>query len=91
MVCADYIQLQLLVCVCVCVFTTPHTWIYPLTHREDFRNRYRNEEQRTGVAHLDVHSLSGKYPPILNISRTVRVALMKLGSQSEETLRCILD
>jgi len=34
---------------------------------------------------LNVSRLSGKYPSILNISRTVHVALMWLGSQSEET------
>jgi len=33
--------------------------------------------------------MSGKYPAILNNSRTSRVALMYLGSQSEETLLCI--
>jgi len=35
--------------------------------------------------------LSGMYPAILNISRTGCVALMVLGSQSEETLLCIRD
>jgi hypothetical protein len=34
---------------------------------------------------------SGKYSAILNISRTGKVAFMKLGSQSEETLLCILE
>ena len=33
-----------------------------------------------------IQGLSGKYPAILNISRTGHVALMQLGSQSEETL-----
>ena len=33
-----------------------------------------------------VRGLSEKYPVILNISRTDRVALMKLGSESEEIL-----
>jgi len=33
-----------------------------------------------------IRGLPGKYPAILNISRTGRVALMQLGSQSEETL-----
>jgi hypothetical protein len=32
-----------------------------------------------------IQGLSRKYPAILNISRTGRVALMQLGSQSEET------
>ena len=35
--------------------------------------------------------LSGKYPAILNISRTGHVALMYLGSQSEETLLFIRE
>jgi len=35
---------------------------------------------------LHMRGLSGKYPAILNISRTGRVALIYLGSQSEETL-----
>ena len=35
--------------------------------------------------------LSGKYPAILNISRTGRETLMELGSQSEETLLCICE
>jgi hypothetical protein len=35
-----------------------------------------------------IRRLSGKYPAILNISRTGRVALMSLGSQSKETLLC---
>jgi len=38
-----------------------------------------------------VRGLSGKDPSILNISRTGSVALMKLGSQSEETLICIRE
>jgi len=33
----------------------------------------------------NVRGLSGKYQAIFNISRTGHVALMKLGSQSEET------
>jgi hypothetical protein len=33
-----------------------------------------------------IRELSGKHPAILNTSRTGRVALMQLGSQSEETL-----
>ena len=33
--------------------------------------------------------LSGKYRAILNISRTSRVALMELGSQSVETILCV--
>ena len=37
------------------------------------------------LAHI-LQGLSGKYPAILNISRTGRVALMYLGSQSEKTL-----
>jgi len=32
-----------------------------------------------------IRGLSGKYPAIFNIPRTGGVALMKLGSQSEET------
>ena len=39
--------------------------------------------------HLSIRGLSGKYPAILNISRTGRVALVQLGSQSEKTLLCI--
>jgi hypothetical protein len=38
-----------------------------------------------------IRSLSRKYPAILNISRTSRMALMWLGSQSEETLLRIRD
>jgi hypothetical protein len=38
-----------------------------------------------------VWGLSRKYTAILNISRTGRVALMYLGSQSEETLLCIRE
>ena len=36
--------------------------------------------------YLGVRGLSGKYPSILNISRTDRVALIWLGSQSGKTL-----
>jgi hypothetical protein len=36
-----------------------------------------------------IRGLSGKYPAILNISRTGYVALLLLGSQSEETLFCV--
>jgi len=35
---------------------------------------------------IHIQGLSGKYPAILNISRTGRVAFMQLGSQSDETL-----
>jgi len=38
-----------------------------------------------------VRWLSGRYPSILNIVRTVQVALVKLGSQSEETLLFIRE
>jgi hypothetical protein len=38
-----------------------------------------------------VCGLSGKYPAIINISRSVCVALMWLGSQSEETLLRICE
>ena len=38
-----------------------------------------------------VRRLSGKYPAILNISRTSQVALMYLGRQSEEPLLCIRE
>jgi len=38
-----------------------------------------------------MRGLSGKYPSILNISRTGRVAWMYLGSQSQETLLRILE
>ena len=37
---------------------------------------------------IDIRGLSGKYPAILNISRTGRMALMQLGSNSDETLLC---
>jgi hypothetical protein len=40
---------------------------------------------------LSIRGLSGKYPAILNISRTVRVALTLLDSQSEETWLCIRE
>ena len=33
-----------------------------------------------------IRGLSGKYPPILNISRTGLVHFMQLGSQSQDTL-----
>ena len=39
----------------------------------------------------DVRDLSGKYPAILNISRTDCVAKIQLGSQLEETLLCIRE
>jgi hypothetical protein len=39
----------------------------------------------------EIRGLSGKYPAILNISRTGRVVLMQLGSQSEKTLLCIRE
>jgi len=45
----------------------------------------RQNVELLNVVHK-VGGLSGKYPAILNISRTGRVALMSLGSQSEETL-----
>ena len=38
-----------------------------------------------------IRGLSGKYPAILNISRTVCVVMMELSSQSEETLLCICE
>ena len=38
-----------------------------------------------------IRGLSGKYPAILNISRTGCVTLMQLGCQSEETLQCISE
>ena len=38
-----------------------------------------------------VRGLSGKYPAILNISSTGRVALMQIGGQSEENLLCICE
>jgi len=38
------------------------------------------------VTLCDIRGMSGKYPTILNISRTGQVALMYLSSQSEETL-----
>ena len=41
------------VCVCVCVHRFPHLDI-SINSGEDCRNTYRNEEQRTGFAHLDV-------------------------------------
>ena len=41
--------------------------------------------------HDYLRRLSGKYPAILNISRTGRLALMQLGSQSEETLQRIRE
>jgi hypothetical protein len=41
--------------------------------------------------HVHERGASGKYQAILNISRTGRVALMYLGSQSEETLLCIRE
>ena len=40
---------------------------------------------------LHIRGLSGKYLAILNISRTGRVALTQLGSQSEQTLLCIRE
>ena len=40
---------------------------------------------------LDYTELPGKYLSILNISRKGRVALMYLGSQSEETYLCIRE
>ena len=40
---------------------------------------------------MPVQGLSGKYAAIWNISRTGHVALMYLGSQSEETLLCIRE
>jgi len=40
---------------------------------------------------INVRGLSGKYPAMLNISRTVRLTLMYLGSQSEETLLRICE
>jgi len=43
------------------------------------------------LKYIYVRGLFGKYPGLLNIFRTGRVALMELGSQSEETLLCIRE
>ena len=45
----------------------------------------------TGLSFIKIRGMSGKYPAVLNISRNGRVALMQLGSQSEETLLCISE
>ena len=43
------------------------------------------------LIHIFIRALSGNYPAILNISRSSRVALMYLGSRSEETLMGIRE
>jgi hypothetical protein len=40
---------------------------------------------------VHIGRISGRYPAVLNISKTGHLALMYLGSQSEETLLCICE
>jgi len=49
----------------------------------------RHSAQNVALFGSYVRGLSGKYPSIINILRTDRLALMYLGSQSEEILLCI--
>jgi hypothetical protein len=49
------------------------------------------EHTNTVTNSVIIRGLPGKYPSILNISRFGRVALMQLGSQSEEILRRIRE
>jgi hypothetical protein len=56
--------------------------------RSDVIRFLHAEEQGAAEIHrrlCRVRGVSQKYPAIFNISRTGRVAFMKLGSQSEET------
>jgi hypothetical protein len=50
-----------------------------------------NIKTDTRNIHTHTHAHTHKYPAIFNISRTGRVALMLLGSQSEETLLFIRE
>ena len=53
--------------------------------------RSLDQFQYHSLEHLTVRRLSGEFQAILNISRIGRVAVMYLGSQTEETLLCVRE